>query len=600
MYPTTTQYDNNIYGQTREIKGKIEFEIIDVDAYKDAGTITVTGENALSDKSQTQDLIRNLSAKYATFEEDKWVLDGSFVLPPKPSELSSYQVGWWSNEQSQADKTFSTSQVYTRNFNNSQDMIGVTVIFDQESDEYAEDFTIQVYDGTPTLIDSISVTGNTLSKYIWDNNLSSVRQVVITITKWANAYRWARITEVDWGIIQEYTDDEIIRLDVLKEVDTISNTIAPDETSFILDNQDQEFNILNPTGIYPFLQKRQKIIPYYGLVNNPTTVEWIPMGIFYLTRWNSDQGSLTASFIARDFLDLLNQQKYRKGKVQTRTAYDLAEDILSDFGLETATYNIDSALSSITLTGNIPVLTHKQALQIVANASQSVVYVDRVGVIQIKQLTTTASVDNIDFDNVYEVPKIELAKRVNTVEVAVNEYNSKPSSEEIYKGIVSVNGTQDVWIEYKEFPATSISSVITGASSVNSETYYGNAGVINVTATGNVTITTTGTVQERAESIYTKVASDKDADEDTISVKVNNPLIATTSIAEDVADWVLADKQDRFVNKPNWRMNPAHEIGDRVIVEDDFSEDKISRITKNQYRYDGALSGTTWTKGGDS
>ena len=75
-------------------------------------------------------------------------------------------------------------------------------------------------------------------------------------------------------------------------------------------------------------------------------------------------------------------------------------------------------------------------------------------------------------------------------------------------------------------------------------------------------------------------------------------MIATTATAESVADWVLDDKQDRFINKPQWRMNPAHEVTDRVIVEDDFSEDKVSRIIKNQYRYDGALSGNTVTKGG--
>ncbi len=548
------------------------------------------------------DLVRSLSGRYATFEQDKWILDGSVVLPPEASEISSYQTGWWSLAQSQADSTFATAQVFTKPFaDNAQDMIGITVIFDQESNEYAEEFTIKAYsDFGTTLIDSDTVTGNTLSKYVWESNLSSVRQIEVSITKWKAAYRWAVITEVDYGVIQEYTDNEILSLNTLKEVDTISSVVAADEISFVLDNQTQEFNILNPSGIYPFLQKRQKIIPYYGLVLGSTSTEYIPMGVFYLRNWNSEQGSLTASFRARDILDILDQTRYRKGKVQARTATNLITDILSDFGLASTDYNIDPALSSITLNGNIPVSSYKKALQIVCNAARAVVYADREGVIQVKQLSATASVDNIDFDNVVQVPKIELAKRINTVEVAVNEYNDKSAAEDVYKGIVNISGTQDVWIEYKEFPIdeTTASSVITGATSVNSETYYGNAALLNITASGNVNITINATEKERAESIYSKETADKDSTEDSIVVKINNPLVATTATAESVADWVLADKQDRFINKPQWRMNPAHEITDRVIVEDDFSEDKVSRIIKNQYEYSGALRGNTTTKGG--
>ena len=57
MYPTTTEYDNAIYANTIEFKGKIEFELIDIDAYKDAGTIVVTSENSISKKDETNDLV---------------------------------------------------------------------------------------------------------------------------------------------------------------------------------------------------------------------------------------------------------------------------------------------------------------------------------------------------------------------------------------------------------------------------------------------------------------------------------------------------------------------------------------------------------------
>ena len=144
MYPTTTEYDNAIYANTIEFKGKIEFELVDIDAYKDAGVITVTSENTISKKDETNDLVRNMSGKFMTWETDSTILDGSIVLAPKTSE-TQFQVGWWSDEQSQADSTFSVSQVYTKPFLTGQDSIGLTVIFDPQHDEYAEEFDIEVY-----------------------------------------------------------------------------------------------------------------------------------------------------------------------------------------------------------------------------------------------------------------------------------------------------------------------------------------------------------------------------------------------------------------------------------------------------------------------
>jgi hypothetical protein len=264
-------------------------------------------------------------------------------------------------------------------------------------------------------------------------------------------------------------------------------------------------------------------------------------------------------------------------------------------------YSIDSALDTITLGGNIPVVSYREAVQIIANASRAVVYIDKNNVIIVKQLTATASVDTIDFDNVQDIPKIVLDKRINTAEIAINKYTNKESSETVYDGVVAINGTQDVWIEYKSAPidTATASSVVTGEISVNSETYYGNACLFNITASGNVTITITAKIKERATVTYIKADASKDVAEDTISIKLNNPLITDTATAESVADWVLAEKQERFINEIQWRQNPAHEVTDRVVVEDDFGLNKTSRIYKQDFYYDGALSGRTVTKGGE-
>lgn len=596
MLAVTEQYKNTIYGITRETKSKIEFEIVDVDAYADA-TITVTSENSFSKKDQTVNLIRNLPGRYATFENDYWKLDGTFILPPKSSE-TGIEVGWWSSLLSGSDGTFSTPQVHTTNFGTTQNAIGITVTFDQQSNECAADFVIKIYDNSLALMYTDTVTGNTLSKYILEQNLSNFKRVTVTITKWATGYRRARITEVDFGIIKEYTDNEIIKLNVIEEVDPTSNTVTSNETKFTLDNQSQEFNILNPVGIYAYLQRKQKIKPYLGLVVTDTYTEYVPMGVYYLNEWKSDEGALTATFVARDILDLLQQSTYRKGIKQSRTLYNLAVDVLSDAGI--TDYVIDTALQSITSVGHIPIMTHKEALQLIANAGMAVVYSDRFGVIQIKQLDSVAlSGEAIDFDNVYEKPKLELNKLINTVEVVVSNYVAKASSEKIYEGTIAITGTVNVWIEYKSGPAQSISSVITGGGVVvNSQTYYGSAALLNLTASGSVTITTTGTVLERSQSIYLTQDAEALAGEQPLGQKVDNELITSNALASSLGAYLLAEYQARFQYEIPWRQNQAYEAGDIVSVANEFGTNTDVRITKNEFNYSGYLGGKTGGRGG--
>lgn len=593
MLTVTEIYKNNIYASARKIISKAEFELLDVDANTDASA-SVSGECSFSKKDQLFNQVRDINGKFSTFEDDYWKLDGTFVLPPKSTE-TGYEIGWWSDVLSGASGIFTVPPTLTINFTKDHSAIGITITFDTVANQYAEEFDIECYDLSDVLIESVSVTGNTLNKYIWENNILNFRKIVITINKTNLPYRRARICEVDFGIIKEYTENEIISLDALEEVDSVSNTVTSNEIKLVLDNQSKEFNILNPDGIYPYLQRKQKLKPYYGLYISDELTEFIPLGVYYLTNWSSDEGAMTASFTARDILDLLAQSTYRKGVIQTISLYDLAVDVLEDGGI--TDYTIDADLDAVTTSGCLPLTTHRQALQIIALAAQAVIYADRFGRVIIKQLSDTALDENIDFDNVSREPKIELEKLVNTIDVMVSGYVAKDASEKIHESTIGINGTLDVWCDYKSSPAQSVTASVTGGT-LNSATYYANTALLNITASGNVSIEITGTVLERSQTVYKLVDTSIPEGEKTIALKVDNPLITSTDLAEDVAQWILAEYQKRFLYEINWRQNPALEAGDIVVVEDAYGENKPVRIIKNEFKYSGFLGGKTNGKGG--
>lgn len=596
MIGVTPEFKKAIYikDDKRQTTAKIIFEVVDIDASGDA-TILTSSESEISKKSQVSNTVLEMSNKYGTFEPDYFKLDGTFSLPPKQVE-TGFEVGFWSSEFSTDDGTFINPQIITSEFLQNHTSAGLTIFFDTLSKEYARDFDIDVYDSLNNIINSASVLDNENAKYIWQQSLVDYRKIVLTIYKWSGGYRRARVSEIVFGIVYEYTDEEIITVYVLEELDTLGNLATSNELKFSLDNSSKIFNILNPTGIYSALQRRQKITPFLGVVKSNGLIEYVQMGVYYLQDWQSDEGTLTATFTARDVIDILNfSGMYRKGIYQTISLYDLAVDVLTYAGI--TNYEIDNDLTSIIVTSSIPVIPYVQALKYIASAGSATLYSDRYGKLVIKRLDDLAIDETITLDNATQEPLIKLKPVKNAVNVNVNTFTAQLSPTEIYKGTIYINGTIDVWVDYKSFPCQSVGSVVTGGT-LNSAIYYGNAALLNITATGNVNITLNGTILDKSVSVFGLKDNTIPVTEQTQPIELDNPLISSSQLASDVANWILDEYKKRYLYDVNWRMNPALEVGDIVVFEDGFNQNNPVRITSQEFDYRGSLGGKTLGNGG--
>lgn len=542
MIKVSKKFKEAVYAPTRKTTAKVSFEILDNEAYDD-NTSTVTSEAPISRKYQLTNKIRNMSHKYATFEKDYFRLDGSFYIPPKPNEGDS-ELGWWSGDICDENGVFNPYQILEFNFTEEHNSIGLTITFDALAKEYASDFDIEVYRLDGTLIHTENVVGNNKPTYAMVHGLDNYGKIVITIKKWAKPYRRARVTEVDFGVIHDYENDKLIKLNIIEEMNIISNTIPSNEIRFTIDNSNKEFNILNPSGFYRFLKERQEVKAAVGVEISEDEFEFVPMGKFYLTDWQSDEGALTTTFIARDIFELLENKEYTS--INNTNLYDLAEDILIKANVEN--YYIDEELKNIPTNGFIKPLNARKALQYLGIAGKAAIYQDRQGILQIKQFKVLDERDtqyiyfagpdmftgmvypavdegydmkNITFDNVYKEPQIKLDKLLYSLVMVINNGEEK---EEV--------------------------------------TFY-NEGVKE----GN-------------------------------SFKIDNPLINTVEHAKDVAEWIIKEYNLRAIYNIDWRQNPALECGDIVLVEDSFKAKKQSRIIKQEFEYAGYLSGKTETKGG--
>jgi len=590
MQNTTLGFDSEIVTQTkaRETIAKIVFTVEDVTAKPDV-TPTATSTESISDVEYAVDTNLTVDKNYATFETNRWSLGGGFQLLSSSAPYSS--MGWWSDAlSSTVAKTFTPNITFTCTFTTNHSSLGITINWDTTNNEYAEDFAVVFYDSGDNIIEFFSVSGNTKAIYSNSTAVNNYRKIEIVISKWCLGDRRARIEEIIFGIIETFTrNSKLITCKVVEQIDITSATIPANQLNFVVDNQDQTYNILNPTGIYSYLQEQQKIEVYMGC-NLSGVEEYKNMGTFYLDDWKTEENRLTATFTGLDRLNLLNARTYYKGLSQSISLYDLAEDVLLDFGLTSLDYNIDTALQSITMTNFLPICTYREALQKIAIAGECVLYVDRNNKIQIVRPTVINSGKDITFLNSYNVPKIELDKVIKQIDVKLYNYISSADTTDIFSGTIYINGSSTIWITY-DSPATNVSATV-DTGSITSATYYTNACLLSITSTGDTIINVTGKViTVSSNPISSTIASDGSV------ITVDSQLITSSLRALSVATWVNTELQKRKLFTSTWRGNPAFELTDIIGIENQFATYNDTRIIEQEYEYTGALKCNTKTRG---
>ena len=131
-----------------------------------------------------------------------------------------------------------------------------------------------------------------------------------------------------------------------------------------------------------FAEERQPVSARFGYELDDGTVEWIPVESMTL-QGTPTAKKLEATFTAADNLSILTGT-FSKGLYRPNgiTLYDLAEEVLADAEVED--YILDGHLNDVVTKGPLPIATHKECLQIIANAGQCILYTDRLGNIRME------------------------------------------------------------------------------------------------------------------------------------------------------------------------------------------------------------------------
>lgn len=375
----------------------ITMTLVDPVAYEDA-VATDNGAISISNTAQTVSEVEKNIVPYATLERNMWLLNGKRKIVP----TSNYgDCGFISKTFAEMDAIFPTPPVLTMSFPGIQYNLiqGVTIEWGTAYDEYAVDFTVTAYNGD-SVIGAKEVIGNTNMKSIVYMDIVEYDRITITVTKWCLAYRRARISNVLPGIEVSYSKNDLFSFSQKQSVDPISAELPKTEISFSIDNSNDTFNPNNTAGLSKYLMEQQEIGVKYGF-KIEDSVEWIKCGTFYMSEWDAQQNGMTAEFTARGIMEFMTNTYYKGTYNPDGTSlYDLAVDVLTDANLPllkdgSVRWQVDESLKNIYTTAPLPLDTHANCLQLIANAGGCVILPDRDGVLRIEKLALSTTLTNL-------------------------------------------------------------------------------------------------------------------------------------------------------------------------------------------------------------
>ena len=290
--------------------------------------------------------------EYATLEENYLKANGEMVFVPENDELMQLEYSGIVTENELTPIRIDFGEIYS--------IKGITLVF---GSAYPTEFKIETEQKTLTYT-------NNAESFATNDVLGDTKYIIITPISMVGGKQRFRLKSVLMGVGLQYSNAQTKSFTHTDFVSTISEELPSESTSFSFYDEQGLFDVDDDSSFIDYLETMQKISISFGLELDDGTVEWHQVATNYLKNWKSQKGIVVLS--ATDRLSQMEDEYSLGNKIYTRTAYEEAESIFADAGLEPDEYLIDDYLHDVTLTNPMPIGSHKECLQLLANACRCI------------------------------------------------------------------------------------------------------------------------------------------------------------------------------------------------------------------------------------
>lgn len=406
------------YADARRVNLSISFGVVAPEAAALA-VVSASDQSEVSRESEVLDDVEAMGGKYTSLEHNMWVLDGSYTTYSDTGEH-----GMQLDEISGDDKTLAGSWIEFV-FSEPQTSYGFTLIFDDKvSDDYPTEVITTTYDSGGDEIESLTTYPDGW-RHVFSMPSDNYSAVRFEFVKTNVPHRRVRLCEVKFGTSYYYDAASITKCTVKQSASPWCESLASAEVEATVDNSDHLYNMINPAGLYNYLQDGQYMrwaIEIGG--------ETIDMGRAYFTEADSDDGGLTATITFNDRLYVLDDIEYNRGRSGTWTLKEAVNTLLEASGTGiTATFNNHAA---IPIRMCIPTGTSiREALRLCAQAAMCTCYMGRDNTLHFySPVIGDAAQDALTRDTQHEDAQITVGKQYNIVELTAEDAFAEDDAKE--------------------------------------------------------------------------------------------------------------------------------------------------------------------------
>lgn len=565
---------------------KVKFNIVDPETNPD---LSSNSEEIFSSLDSIKESTIPQTKNYATLEKNFWILNDSQPIYGSEELEQTYTSSYMSDKNCLfTDKACITltSSVYLTT-------LGLTMVFDSIDKNYAKRLNVKAYRDN-TLIMNKDYTLNSYKKrLIFADNDELVRwnRIEIYFIESSLPYRRIRVNQLLFGIMEIYTDENIISAES-KEKTTMINSELPTHTfKFTIDNMNKLFNPDNPEGWYRYILQQQPISYEWGYQLDDGTIEWILGGNMLLTG-SVDVGENQVTFSTTSLINYLTKS-YKKGvyNANGRSLYDLAVDVLTDSNIDESQYNLWEGLKLLKTDAPLPKLEARQLLQIIATTGNCILFTNRENIINIQPFSYILSPYGMNYDFITSNPVVKVQSELHNAIIYINHYSIDEAVSELFKNeSLEITGTTKIEIEYDL--ATNVSATITGGTIISAN-YYGRYAVLEITNNSDepVSLKVLGNKINVSQTIDSKNYND-----DGENIEYKNDLI--TQMVESSKEVKLKEFIGNWYNNRNIysfenRGDITKDTREILPIETDFSSSLIGYLIENNIKYDGAWAGNS-------
>lgn len=526
--------------KTPKTSVKIEFGLFDTTAKSDSNPSVTDSQPFVNVEDLKLEKIN--VGKYATLEENQFLLDGNFDL--FPDSPSSMQWGLWSNCMSNNEGLFAIPPQITFSFSQSHSSLGLTLVFYESTNDYSSEVNIIWCDHLNNII-SEKIFYPTSAKMFVENKVDDYRKIVVTFIKTNKPYRYLKLSAIQYGLLKILNNDEIEKANILEEINPLSDEISINTLEFELHSENADFSILNPKGLFSLLQQRQKL----RVIETVDTNE-INMGTFYLDDWSNDKEN-NSKMKAVDLIGIIDKTRFNGGIYQNTSASTIIQNIMLSANVE---YSLDTAFNTVALSGYIPICTHREALQQVAFAIGAIVDCSREDKIRIYPPTHKPS-SLIGYNKKFDSQTLKLKSLVTGVDVITHSYTKSDTVKEL------LNERLEVGSYRIEFSSPIHSVTATNATIIKYNVNFADIEVVKnseVVLTGKEYIDNKQVVSRRTQNLSSGASPNV--------LKVENATLVSLSNAKSTAERIYDYYQNRYENEFSMVVGDEA-VSDFVLVE---------------------------------